>query len=202
MQGDDWRGPQGWLAVPADPLLPADPRGAAGGSESCRTRAWRALQHLLTPAWELQWRVLMIAPASSIIFRMVPPWTFPAMLASSGRMILPGKEHESSHPPAMPPGQVPAQPPGGTAITLPDELPGHLTTLMPATSPALPARGFLRAAVETALNYCWEWKEASLLCRAVRLLSWHRSWLPCHCGKGRLSRACATARPGFCWSSK
>lgn len=109
--------------------------------------------------------MLMMAPASSIIFRMVPPWTFPATLASSGRMILPGEGHASSHPPAMPPAWVPVQPPGGTAIALPDELPGHLTTLMPATSLALPARGFLRAAVETAPNYRWEWKEASLLCR-------------------------------------
>lgn len=37
-----------------------------------------------------------MAPASSIIFRMVPPWTFPAMLASSGRIILPKEAHESS----------------------------------------------------------------------------------------------------------
>lgn len=38
----------------------------------------------------------MMAPASSIIFRMVPPWTFPAMLASSGRIILPKEADESS----------------------------------------------------------------------------------------------------------
>lgn len=101
------------------------------------------LRCLLTPAWELQWRVLMMAPASSIIFRMVPPWTFPATLASSGRMILPGEGYRSSHPPAMPPARVPVQPPRGTAITLPDELLGHLTTLKPATSLALPARSFL-----------------------------------------------------------
>ena len=44
----------------------------------------------LTPFWLLQCRVLMMAPASSIIFRMVPPWTLPATLASSGRMILGG----------------------------------------------------------------------------------------------------------------
>ena len=41
-----------------------------------------------TPFWLLQCRVLMMAPASSIIFRMVPPCTLPATLASSGRMIL------------------------------------------------------------------------------------------------------------------
>lgn len=57
------------------------------------------------------------------------------------------------------------QPPIGIATALPDELLGHLTMPMPATSPALPARGFLRAAAETALNCCWDWKEASLLCR-------------------------------------
>lgn len=42
----------------------------------------------LTPCPELQCRVLMMAPASSIIFSTVPPCTLPAMLASSGRMIL------------------------------------------------------------------------------------------------------------------
>lgn len=41
-----------------------------------------------TPLWLLQCRVLMMAPASSIIFRIVPPWTLPATLASSGPMIL------------------------------------------------------------------------------------------------------------------
>lgn len=201
MLGDDLGGPQGCLAILGPLLLPADPQGTVGGWESHRARAQQALWHLLTPAWELQWRVLMMAPASSIIFRMVPPWTFPAMLASSGRMILPGKEHESSHPPAMPPGQVPVQPPRGTAVALPDELLGHLTTLMPATSPALPARGFLRVAVETALNYCWEWKAASPLCQGGQLLSRHLT-LPwqvkikpgiCHH---------STQLPGFCWSGK
>lgn len=51
--------------------------------------------------------------------------------------------YRSSHPPAMPPAWVPVKPPRGTAITLPDELLGHLTTLKPATSLALPVRGFL-----------------------------------------------------------
>lgn len=141
LQRDERGGPQGCPAVLGDPLLPEDPR------------ALQALQHLLTPAWELQWRVLMMAPASSIIFRMVPPWTFPATLASSGRMILPGDGHKSSDPAMVPPAQVPVPPGSSTSIALPDELPGHLTTLMLATSPALPARGFLRAAVETTLNY-------------------------------------------------
>lgn len=63
------------------------------------------LRCLLTPAWELQWRVLMMAPASSIIFRMVPPWTFPATLASSGRMILPGEDTGARTPlPCLQPG--------------------------------------------------------------------------------------------------
>lgn len=48
-----------------------------------------------------------------------------------------------------------ARSPGGGAASqrhpgVPDELPGHLTTLMPATSPAPPARGFLRAGLEAA----------------------------------------------------
>lgn len=42
----------------------------------------------LTPSCVLQCRVPMMHPASSIIFRMMPPWTFPTMLASSGRISL------------------------------------------------------------------------------------------------------------------
>ena len=45
-----------------------------------------------TPFWLLQCRALMMAPASSIIFRTVPPCTLPATLASSGLMILGGEE--------------------------------------------------------------------------------------------------------------
>lgn len=89
------------------------PRGAAEGSESPRQGA-AALWHLLTPPWELQWRVLMMAPASSIIFRMVPPWTFPATLASSGRMILPGERHGSLHLAAVPRARVAARPATGS----------------------------------------------------------------------------------------
>lgn len=55
---------------------------------SCSWKRPAQVVTIRTPAWELQCRVLMMAPASSIIFRIVPPWTLPAMFASSGRIIL------------------------------------------------------------------------------------------------------------------
>lgn len=55
-----------------------------------------------------------------------------------------GRGTQELAPPAAAPGRVPVQPTGGTTMALPDELLGHFAAVVPATSPALPACGFLQ----------------------------------------------------------
>lgn len=80
----------------------------------------------LTPCPELQCRVLMMAPASSIIFSTVPPCTLPAMLASSGRMILRRKRSAAGRSrPAMPRRAAPDAGDVSTWRALPARLRGN-----------------------------------------------------------------------------
>ena len=72
--------PQSTTRAEGTAWISQSPGWAGGGSQ------------MPTPFWLLQCRVLMMAPASSIIFRTVPPCTLPATLASSGLMILGGEE--------------------------------------------------------------------------------------------------------------